>query len=115
MPWVFEKDGVYYMCAQTFPFGHELDIMRADNPWGPFKDRKRLMSFPNPLDPLQKGEYQNLYMLNLHPALSREGELVISTNTDCSNFWDNFNSPGSADWYRPFFYRIYKWERAFEY
>lgn len=115
MPWVFEKDGVYYMCAQTFPFGHELDIMRADNPWGPFKDRKRLMSFPNPLDPLQKGEYQNLYMLNLHPALSREGELVISTNTDCSNFGDNFYSPGSADWYRPFFYRIYKWERAFEY
>lgn len=114
MPWVFEKDGVYYMCAQTYPFGHELKILRAENPWGPFKDNKKLLSFPNPLDKLQLGEYQNLYMLNLHPALSRDGELVISTNTDCANFWDNFNSPGSADWYRPFFYRIYKWERVYE-
>ena len=53
-------------------------------------------------------------MLNLHPGLSREGELVISTNSDCESFWDNFNNVGSADFYRPFFFRIFKWERAFE-
>ncbi len=119
LPWVFKKGDYYYMTVQSFPFGRELYIMRAENPWGPFKDHKKLLSFPNPLDDLQKdpkgNQYQNLYMLNSHPALSRDGELVISTNTDIDDFWRNFNSPGSADWYRPFFYRIYKWERAFEY
>ncbi len=119
MPWVFKKDDMYYMVTQSFPFGHALYIMRSENPWGPFTDHKKLLSFPNPLDELQHdsqgNEYQNLYMLNLHPALSHEGELVISTNTDVDDFWRNFNNPGSADWYRPFFYRIFKWERAFEY
>ena len=47
-------------------------------------------------------------------GLSRDGELVFSTNTDIDNFWDNFNADGSADFYRPFFYRVYKWERLFE-
>lgn len=119
MPWVFKKDGTYYMVAQGYPFGHDLYIMRSEHPWGPFTDHKKLLSFPNPLDVLQQdpsgNEYQNLYMLNLHPSLSRDGELVISTNTDIDDFWRNFNNPGSADWYRPFFYRIFKWERVFGY
>ena len=114
LPWVFKKGDWYYMTAQTFPFGHELVIMRAEHPWGPFKDKKTLLKFPNPLDELQLGEYQNLYMLHLHQGLAREDELVISTNTDAKDFWDNFNAPGSADWYRPFFYRIFKWERVFD-
>ena len=113
LPWVFKKGNTYYMCCQTFPFGREMAIMTSDNPWGPFKNKKMLMKFPNPLDDLQRGEYRFLYMLNLHPALSREGELVISTNTDTNDFWDNFNSMGSADWYRPFFYRVYGWENLF--
>lgn len=114
MPWVFKEDEWYYMLAQAYPFGQELTIMRSENPWGPFKDKKSLLKFPNPLDELQLGAYNHLYMLNYHPALSRDGELVISTNTDCANFFDNFNAPGSADWYRPFFYRIFKWKRVFE-
>lgn len=114
LPWVFKKGDYYYMLAQTYPFGHELNILRSENPWGPFTDKKVLLKFPNPLDELQLGKYQNLYMLNYHPSLARDGEIVISTNTDCKSFWDNFNSPGSADWYRPFFYRIFKWERVFE-
>ena len=52
--------------------------------------------------------------INIHPALSRTGELVISTNTDCSNFWDNFNAPGSADFYRPYFYRVFNWESLYD-
>lgn len=118
MPWVFKKDDMYYMVTQSFPFGRSLFIMRSEHPWGPFVDHKLLLKFPNPLDELQHdpqgSEYQNLYMLNNHPALAYEDELVISTNTDIDNFWRNFNNPGSADWYRPFFYRIFKWERAFE-
>ena len=125
LPWVLEKDGGYYMFAQQFPYGHELNILRADTPWGPFTDCRRLLSFPNPLDPMQHDmygdQYRFLYMLNLHQSLSRDGELVISTNTDVDNskegaddsFWRNFDNPGSADWYRPFFYRVYNWDKVF--
>nr|MDE7387589.1 DUF5005 domain-containing protein [Muribaculaceae bacterium] len=125
LPWVFKKGNRYFMCAQTFPFGQEMAIMTSDTPWGPFKNKKILISFPNPLDELQhdlySSRYRFLYMLNLHPALSREGELVISTNTDPADtsegagdaFWRNFNNPGSADWYRPFYYRVYGWESLF--
>lgn len=132
MPWVFEKDGMYYMLAQSYPFGRELNIFRSENPWGPFTDKQELLKFPCPLDDLQGDKfgvkYQNLYMLNYHPALSRDGELVISTNTDAGGtddngnviselgsfggFARNFSYDGSADWYRPFFYRIYKWEKV---
>ena len=122
LPWVFKKGDSYFMCAQTFPFGQEMVIMRSDNPWGPFTDKKTLISFPNPLDELQHDRYGDkyrfLYMLNLHPALSRNGELVISTNTDATDdgpgsFWRYFNEPGSCDWYRPFFFRVYGWENLF--
>lgn len=125
LPWVFKKGDKYFMCCQTFPFGSKMAIMTSDHPWGPFKDKKFLIRFPNPLDELQGDLYGNkyrfLYMLNIHPALSREGELVISTNTDCLDsedgkgdaFWRNFSNPGSADWYRPFFYRVYGWENLF--
>lgn len=123
LPWVIKKGDSYFMFAQTFPFGQEMAVMRSDHPWGPFTDKKTLITFPNPLDELQHDpwgdKYRFLYMLNLHPALSRTGELVISTNTDPAEdgpgaFWRNFNSPGSCDWYRPFFYRVYGWEHLFD-
>ncbi len=114
LPWVFKKGDWYYMLAQSYPFGKELNILRSEHPWGPFKDKKVILKFPNTLDKIGVQTYQHLYMLNLHPGLSRDGELVISTNSDCANFWDNFNAEGSADFYRPFFFRIFKWERAFE-
>jgi hypothetical protein len=53
-------------------------------------------------------------MVNLHPALSRQGELVFSTNSDTESFWDNFNQPGSADFYRPFFYRVFDWQKVYD-
>lgn len=114
MPWIFKKGDWYYMTAQAFPFGKELCILRARNPWGPFTDRKTLLRFPDKLDKLGTQEYRFLYMLNLHPALSREGELVISTNSDTEDFWDNFNNEGSADFYRPYFFRIYDWEKVYD-
>ena len=52
-------------------------------------------------------------MVNLHPALSRAGELVFTTNSDPDDFWKNFNDPGSADYYRPFFYRVFDWKSLF--
>ena len=53
-------------------------------------------------------------MVNLHPALSRTGELVFSTNSDADDFWWNFNEPGSADYYRPYFYRVFNWKKVYD-
>lgn len=114
MPWVFKKGDTYYMLAQAKWFGREMYIFRSDKPYGPFVDCKRLFGFSDFLDKLGDQTYQNLYMINLHPHLSRNGELVFSTNTDHKNFWDNFNAVGSADYYRPYFYRVYNWERVYE-
>lgn len=115
MPWVFKKGDTYYMLAQAKWFGREMYIFRSDKPYGPFVDRKTLFGFPNALDKLGVQTYGNLYMVNLHPHLSRQGELVFSTNTDpADGFGGNFNAVGSADIYRPYFYRVYNWEKLFE-
>ena len=115
MPWVFKKGDSYYMVAQAKWFGREMYIFRSDKPYGPFVDRKTLFGFPNTLDKLGVQTYGNLYMVNLHPHLSREGELVFSTNTDpADGFGGNFNAVGSADFYRPYFYRVYNWEMLFK-
>jgi len=53
-------------------------------------------------------------MVNLHPSLSRTGELVFSTNSDPDDFWWNFNEPGSADYYRPYFYRVFNWKKVYD-
>lgn len=114
MPWVFKKDDYYYMVAQSKWFGHEMYIFRSETPYGPFTDRKTLFRIPDTIDKLGSQTYNHLYMVNLHPHLSRAGELVFSTNTDPVSFSDNFNAIGSADYYRPYFYRVYNWEKLYE-
>lgn len=69
---------------------------------------------PDTVDKIGNQYYNHLYMVNLHPHLARAGELVFSTNTDCADFWDNYNRPGSADYYRPFFFRVFNWESVYE-
>ena len=73
-----------------------------------------LFTLPATLDKLGSPYHQRWYMINLHPALSRQGELVFSTNSDPANFWDNFNRVGSADFYRPYFFRVYNWEHVYD-
>lgn len=114
MPWVFKKGDWYYMTSQAMWFGREMYIFRSSTPWGPFTAHKTLFRIPDTLDKLGVQTYQNVYMINLHPHLSRAGELVFSTNTDTASFWDNFNAVGSADFYRPYFYRVYNWEKLFD-
>lgn len=114
MPWVIKKGDTYYMFAQAKWFGREMYIFRSDKPYGPFVDCKRLFGLPDLLDKLGERTYKNLYMVNLHPHLSRNGELVFSTNTDAKDFGDNFNAVGSADFYRPYFYRVYNWEKVYD-
>ena len=114
MPWVFKKGDTYYMIGQSMWFGRDVLMFRSKHPYGPFVDQKTLFTLPEFLDKIGEQRYQHVYMVNIHPALSRTGELVISTNTDCSNFWDNFNAPGSADFYRPYFYRVFNWESLYD-
>lgn len=112
--WVFKDGDYYYMTAQGYVFGKQLYIMRSRNPWGPFEECHQLWTMPWVLDKKGTRTYNNFYMPHLHQTLSREGELVFSTNTDCKDFSDNFNDQGSADFYRPFFFRVYNWKAVFE-
>ena len=113
MPWVIEKDGTYYMFMEGFPFGRDVYMYRSETPYGPFVDQKLLFTLPATLDKLGNPYHQRWYMVNLHPALSRTGELVFSTNSDPVTFWDNFDRVGSADFYRPYFFRVFNWENAY--
>lgn len=113
MPWVFKDGDYYYMTAQGPYFAREVYIYRSKTPYGPFGEKRLLFVLPGELDKLGPTAYHWLYMVNLHPALSREGELVFTTNSDPDDFWKNFNDPGSADYYRPFFYRVYDWKSLF--
>ena len=112
--WVFKDGDWYYMTAQGFPYGKQVYIMRSRNPWGPFEECHQLWTMPYVLDKLGTRTYQHFYMPHLHQTLSREGELVFSTNTDCKEWNDNFNTKGSADFYRPYFFRVYNWKAVFE-
>lgn len=114
MPWVFKDGDTYYMVAQAPFFSTTVNIYRSDKPYGPFTDQKLLFNLPLTIDKIGNKRYFQLYMVNLHPALSRKGELVFSTNTNTEDFWDNFNFPGSADFYRPFFYRVFNWKNVYE-
>lgn len=113
MPWVFKYGDWYYMTAQGPYFAREMYIWRSKNPYGPFANKKLLFTLPDHIDKLGSQQYRWLYMINLHTALSREGELVFTSNTDAPEFSDNFNAPGSADYYRPFFYRVYNWQALY--
>lgn len=110
---VFEKDGFYYMVTQAPFFQHSVYIQRSEHPYGPFKDSKLLFTVPNTIDKLGNKYYKNLYNIFMHSQFSRNGELVFSTNTDAFEFGDNFNKMGSADIYRPFFFRVYNWESLY--
>lgn len=112
--WVFRDGDYYYMTAQGYVFSKQLYIMRSRNPWGPFEECHQLWTMPWVLDKKGERTYQNYYMPHLHQGLSRQGELVFSTNTDTKDFNDNFNAVGSADFYRPFFFRVYNWKAVFD-
>ena len=112
--WVFKEDGWYYMTAQGYVFSKQVYIMRSRNPWGPFEHCHQLWTLPWVLDKKGTRTYQNFYMPHLHQTLSRTGELVFSTNTDAKDFNDNFNKVGSADFYRPYFFRVFNWKAVFD-
>lgn len=113
MPWVFKEGDYYFMVMQAPIFSREVYIYRSTSPVGPFTDRRLLFLLPDHLDKIGETGYKWIYMVNLHPALSREGELVMSTNTEAPNLDWNHNDPGSADFYRPYFFRVYNWKNLY--
>ena len=71
MPWVFKDGDYYYMTAQGPYFAREVYIYRSKTPYGPFGEKRLLFVLPGELDKLGPTAYHWLYMVNLHPALSR--------------------------------------------
>lgn len=114
LPWVWKEGDWYYLLSQEAIFGKKVYLFRSKHPWGPFDERREVMTMPSELDKLGTRTFQHTYMVNIHPALSREGELVLTTNTDVSNFWDNYSAVGSADFYRPYFYRVFNWKYLYD-
>lgn len=113
LPWVFKDGDYYYMTMQAPFFSREVHIYRSKSPVGPFGEKQLILMLPDHIDKLGSQKYRWLYMVNLHPALSRHGELVFSTNTDPDDFGYNFNAEGSADFYRPYFYRVFNWKSVY--
>ncbi|MBQ8047355.1 MAG: DUF5005 domain-containing protein [Prevotella sp.] len=113
LPWIFKDGDYYYMTMQGPYFSREVHIYRSEKPYGPFTDRRILFLLPDHIDKIGNQKYHWLYMVNLHQTLARDGELVFTTNTDPDDFWDNFNADGSADYYRPYFYRVYNWKSLY--
>lgn len=105
-PNVFEKNGKYYLVSQTTCYGRDIRIWESASPAGPFTNGRTLYRIPARYSLPEFITYNAV----VHHAISRHGELVISYNINPTDFWSNFNNPGSADRYRPYFVRVFNWE-----
>jgi hypothetical protein len=105
-PNVFEKNGKYYLVSQTTCYGRDIKIWESSSPTGPFTNGRTLYRIPAMYSLPEFITYNAV----VHHAISRYGELVISYNINPTDFWSNFNNPGSADRYRPYFVRVFHWE-----
>jgi Domain of unknown function (DUF5005) len=104
-PNVFYKDGKYYLVSQQIIFGLDIYILESNSPVGPWTNKRTLYHIPD-----QYSVNFISYNAFVHHALSRQGELVISYNINPTDFASNFNAPGSADRYRPYFVRVFNWK-----
>ena len=113
-PTVFVDDGTYYMVAQGATNSTEVYIYTAPSPVGPFSNQKLLFNLPSFIDKTGITTYNALSQVNTHPELSRTGELVISACTKANTSADNFTYAGSADFTRPYFFRIFNWKEVYK-
>ena len=113
-PTVFEKDGTYYMVSQGSGNGTEVYIYSAPNPEGPFSNQQLLFNLPSFIDKIGVTTYGSISSVYAHPELSRSGELVISACTKAAATADNFTYPGSADFSRPYFFRVFNWQVVYD-
>ena len=113
-PQVIRRGGYYYLIGQSYQNKQDVLIWRSSTPYGPFTDVKTLCVIPSRLEKKGPQTYNTLTRVTFHIALSREGELVLSTTQTAPATADNFTYPGSADYVRPYFYRVYNWEALWE-
>ena len=113
-PQVLRRGGYYYLIGQSYQNKQDVLIWRSTTPYGPFTDVKTLCVIPSRLEKQGPQTYNALTRVTLHTALSREGELVLSTTQTAPATADNFTYPGSADYFPPYFYRVYNWEALWE-
>lgn len=112
-PQVFKKGDWYYLVAQSYSNKADVRIWRSKTAYGPFSEPKTLCVIPEYVQKAGNKYYNSLTRVALHPSLSRSGELVLSTSQTANADADNFTFVGSADYCRPYFYRIYNWEHLF--
>lgn len=110
-PNVFKDGDKYYFVSQATCFGLDINIYESDSPTGPFTNQRTLYKIPDKYTQDSPDDPKYItYNAVVHHALSKEGELVISYNINPVGFENNFNTPGSADNYRPYFVRVYNWK-----
>lgn len=102
---VFRYGTRYYLFTQEIVFGRKLFLSESGSPIGPWTARRLLYTVPAEHSTGKVFTYNAL----VHPELSRNGDLMISYCVNATDFADHFNSPGSADRYRPYFIRIKNW------
>ncbi|MBQ8047281.1 MAG: DUF5005 domain-containing protein [Prevotella sp.] len=112
-PWVFKEGNTYYMLSQESAGSTSVYLYKSNAPEGPFTSQKLLFNLPSYLDKTGITSYNQSTQVNLHPELSRAGELVVSACTNVSNTADNYTYPGSADFTRPWFFRIFNWKNVY--
>ena len=110
-PNVFQDGEKFYLVSQGGCFGLDINIMESDSPVGGFTNERTIYMIPDKYtsDSPEPPGYIT-YNAVVHHALSQEGELVVSYNINPIGFENNFNSPGTADNYRPYFVRVYNWK-----
>ena len=113
-PTIFCEDGVYYMVSQGGTNSTEVYIYTASSPVGPFDNQKLLFNLPSFIDKVGITTYNAIKQGNTHPELSRNGELVISACTKATATAENYTYAGSADFTRPYFFRIYNWKEVYK-
>lgn len=113
-PQVIKQGKYYYLIGQSYPNLTKVRIWRSETPYGPFTGAKTLFVVPETMNKIGNQYYDVLNRVVVHPALSRSGELVLSTAQTAPADDDNFTYQGSADYVRPNFFRIYNWESLFK-
>lgn len=111
LPTVFREGNTYYMVSQGAVNATEVYIYTATSPVGPFGNQKLLFNLPSFIDKVGITTYNAIGQVCVHPELSRNGELVISACTKVNASANNFNYAGSADFTRPYFFRIFNWKQ----
>ncbi|MCC6838542.1 MAG: DUF5005 domain-containing protein [Flavobacteriales bacterium] len=98
---VFKHGGKYYLLSQENLLGPDIFIRDAPAPTGPFSNKRKLYSTPQP-----PGTWT--YNALAHPhTITPQGDLLLCYSINVQDFFRLFDN---ADLYRPIFLRARGWE-----